>query len=250
MSRSCCSTQCTCTAPACQMLLGMHNSAAQATPHLRGPAPGPPWSQLLLQVLLLQCSLLPDRQTQHAEHHWGAGPTTRAASAWLPTLPCPSTQGRHRSGRLPALQCHTCSIQEAIPTLAQCSAQCVCRALSDYENALYGPEFADPRLGWRKFANETTFLDWFIVTEIVKNAKHGYHSTVWMSKVGHPAAQPWILCIHIPVYMYIHMTYTYIHKAGVAAPQLMTALTCAAASCRAAQGTGLALNQTVSSART
>ena len=78
--------------------------------------------------------------------------------------------------------------------LAWCTLQRVCRALSDYEGALYGPDFADPRLGWRNFANETTFLDWFIVTEIVKNAKHGYHSTVWMSKVGDPlAALPWNL---------------------------------------------------------
>lgn len=73
-----------------------------------------------------------------------------------------------------------------------------CRALSDYENALYGPNFADPASGWRKYANETTWLDWFIVTEIVKNAKHGYHSTSWLYKVRrldlvHNASPAWYM---------------------------------------------------------
>ena len=43
----------------------------------------------------------------------------------------------------------------------------------------------DPVNGWRKFANPTTFVDWFLVSEIVKNAKHTYHGTSFANKVCH-----------------------------------------------------------------
>lgn len=61
--------------------------------------------------------------------------------------------------------------------------QCMCRALSNFETALFGPTFTDPAQGWRQYANETAFADWFILEELVKNAKHSYHSAAFMYKV-------------------------------------------------------------------
>lgn len=42
----------------------------------------------------------------------------------------------------------------------------------------------DPVNGWRKYANQATFIDWFLVQEIIKNAKHTYHGTSFTNKVG------------------------------------------------------------------
>ncbi|KAK9806301.1 hypothetical protein WJX72_009366 [[Myrmecia] bisecta] len=54
--------------------------------------------------------------------------------------------------------------------------------LNQFEAALYGPNFADPAVGWRQFANETSFADWFLANEFIKNAKHTYHGGMWMHK--------------------------------------------------------------------
>ena len=37
---------------------------------------------------------------------------------------------------------------------------CLRSYLNQFENALYGSAFADPVNGWRKYGNETTFIDW------------------------------------------------------------------------------------------
>jgi hypothetical protein len=59
------------------------------------------------------------------------------------------------------------------------------RYLNDFERALFGPTFTDPSAGWRKYAVERSFTDWFLSTELVKAAKHAYHSPPLMYKVGH-----------------------------------------------------------------
>ena len=59
----------------------------------------------------------------------------------------------------------------------------MCRSLDAFEEALYIPDFADPVTGWRLYANETAFADWFLLEELVKNAKHSYHSAAFMYKV-------------------------------------------------------------------
>lgn len=41
--------------------------------------------------------------------------------------------------------------------------------LQDYEDALFGPDFADPVLGHRGYADVDSFIDWYIVEELVKN---------------------------------------------------------------------------------
>jgi hypothetical protein len=43
--------------------------------------------------------------------------------------------------------------------------------------------FTDPTNGWRKYADESAWIDWWITTELVKVPKHGYHSALFMHKV-------------------------------------------------------------------
>ncbi|KAL3138924.1 hypothetical protein ABBQ32_005741 [Trebouxia sp. C0010 RCD-2024] len=54
--------------------------------------------------------------------------------------------------------------------------------MNDFEAALFAPNFKDPVEGWRKFANPVTFVDWFLIMEIAKNAKHTYHGTSFANK--------------------------------------------------------------------
>jgi hypothetical protein len=35
--------------------------------------------------------------------------------------------------------------------------------LRDFESALYGPNYADPTSGWRKLANQTSAIEYFLV---------------------------------------------------------------------------------------
>ncbi len=41
--------------------------------------------------------------------------------------------------------------------------------VQDYEDALFGPNFSDPVLGHRGYADVDSFIDWYIVEELVKN---------------------------------------------------------------------------------
>lgn len=50
-----------------------------------------------------------------------------------------------------------------------------------FENALHGDNFQDPALGWRNFADENSFIDYFIVNEVSRNVD-GYHISTYMYK--------------------------------------------------------------------
>ncbi|DBA72087.1 TPA: hypothetical protein ACH3X2_010812 [Trebouxia sp. C0005] len=54
--------------------------------------------------------------------------------------------------------------------------------VNNFEAALFGPNFMDPVTGWRMYGNPTTFVDFFLTTEIIKNAKHTYHGTSFANK--------------------------------------------------------------------
>ncbi|DBB02648.1 TPA: hypothetical protein ACH3X3_011616 [Trebouxia sp. C0006] len=54
--------------------------------------------------------------------------------------------------------------------------------VNSFEAALFGPNFMDPVIGWRMYGNPTTFVDFFLTTEIIKNAKHTYHGTSFANK--------------------------------------------------------------------
>ena len=59
-----------------------------------------------------------------------------------------------------------------------------CRYLNDFETALYSSSFTDPAKGWRQYANETAWVDWFLSIELIRNVKHSYHSSAFLQKVA------------------------------------------------------------------
>ena len=50
------------------------------------------------------------------------------------------------------------------------------------ENTLYSPDFADPVEGYNKYINTTTFINWFLVNELLKNNDAVFFSSVFMYK--------------------------------------------------------------------
>ena len=52
---------------------------------------------------------------------------------------------------------------------------------NDFEAALGSPTFANPQTGWRQFANESSFIDFFLATEITKNPD-SYRGSTFMYK--------------------------------------------------------------------
>lgn len=53
--------------------------------------------------------------------------------------------------------------------------------VNTFESALAGPNFGDPNLGFRQYADEGTFIDYFLVNEISKNVD-GYRLSTFIHK--------------------------------------------------------------------
>lgn len=53
--------------------------------------------------------------------------------------------------------------------------------VDSFETALSGPAFADTALGWRRFADEGSFIDYFILNELSKNID-AYHLSTYFHK--------------------------------------------------------------------
>ena len=53
--------------------------------------------------------------------------------------------------------------------------------IDDYEDALYGPDFAHPGLGYRAFIDVPSFIDYFIVNEVCRNGD-GFKKSCFFSK--------------------------------------------------------------------
>ncbi|MCH8557137.1 MAG: CotH kinase family protein [Balneolia bacterium] len=53
--------------------------------------------------------------------------------------------------------------------------------MSDFEDALYGPQFADPAVGYEKYINVDSFIDHFLHTEFLKEID-GYRLSTFMYK--------------------------------------------------------------------
>lgn len=50
------------------------------------------------------------------------------------------------------------------------------------ENTLYSPGFSDSVTGYRQYINEETFINWFLVNELMKNNDAVFYSSVFMYK--------------------------------------------------------------------
>lgn len=53
--------------------------------------------------------------------------------------------------------------------------------INDYETALYGSNFADPNLGYRAYIGVTSFIDYFLISELTRNVD-GYKKSRFFSK--------------------------------------------------------------------
>lgn len=60
--------------------------------------------------------------------------------------------------------------------------------ISDFENAVWGPNFADPQLGYQAYIDATSFYDFFIMQELGRTVD-GYRSSSFMHK--HKAGGAW-----------------------------------------------------------
>lgn len=58
--------------------------------------------------------------------------------------------------------------------------------IDDFETALYGTGFADPDTGWRAWADEASFVDWYIVQELFANSDSALWSSckMWKARDG------------------------------------------------------------------
>lgn len=53
--------------------------------------------------------------------------------------------------------------------------------VDSFENAFNSPQFQDPQNGWRRFADESSFIDYFFINELSKNVD-GYRLSTYMYK--------------------------------------------------------------------
>ena len=51
-------------------------------------------------------------------------------------------------------------------------------AVSRFERVLYGPDFADPELGYRKYVDVARLIDWYLVEELFANQDSNFQSSV------------------------------------------------------------------------
>ncbi len=53
-----------------------------------------------------------------------------------------------------------------------------------FEDALFSPGFRDPNTGWRKYADERTFIDHYLVHELTRNQDYFFSSTFFTKERG------------------------------------------------------------------
>ena len=56
----------------------------------------------------------------------------------------------------------------------------VATKVQDFEDALYGSDYRDPDHGYRAFVDVDSFVDWWLVNELMKNLDSPYNNSIWM----------------------------------------------------------------------
>ncbi|MCL2814273.1 MAG: CotH kinase family protein [Oscillospiraceae bacterium] len=54
--------------------------------------------------------------------------------------------------------------------------------VNETENAIFAENFKDLENGYRKYIDTATFIDWYLVNELFKNADSGFHTSVYFYK--------------------------------------------------------------------
>ena len=65
-------------------------------------------------------------------------------------------------------------------TLTQYQKEQIQASLTQAETTLFGDNFTHPVDGWRKYLDEDTWVDWFLINEIAKNGDGNFYSSCYM----------------------------------------------------------------------
>jgi len=65
--------------------------------------------------------------------------------------------------------------------------------MNDFEAALYGPAWLDPATGYARFIDRDSFIDWYLVNELLKNVDSNFFSSCKLVKSADTAAAPGLL---------------------------------------------------------
>ena len=55
--------------------------------------------------------------------------------------------------------------------------------INEFENVLMGPDFADPESGYAKYIDIDSFIDWYLISEIVKNQDSKSFSSIFLNVI-------------------------------------------------------------------
>lgn len=66
----------------------------------------------------------------------------------------------------------------------------ITRYLEDADEAVFADNFADPVNGWRKYIDEKSLIDWYIVQELTKNLDANLYTSCFMYKTRDTATAP------------------------------------------------------------
>ncbi|MBQ8047145.1 MAG: CotH kinase family protein [Prevotella sp.] len=72
------------------------------------------------------------------------------------------------------------NVKEPAIAAGDASYNYITNYLSEADKALYGSDFTDPENGWRKWIDEESFIDWYIINEIAKNNDAIFLSSCYM----------------------------------------------------------------------
>lgn len=53
--------------------------------------------------------------------------------------------------------------------------------LAEFESVLYGEDFADPEIGYARYVNVDSFVDWYLVEELFKNVDADFYTSCWFT---------------------------------------------------------------------
>ena len=73
------------------------------------------------------------------------------------------------------------SIEEPATAAGAEAYEYISRFLSAADSVLFSDGFADPASGWRRYMDEDTFADWYVVNEVARNNDAAFYSSCYMS---------------------------------------------------------------------
>ena len=55
--------------------------------------------------------------------------------------------------------------------------------ISDFEKALFSDEFKDQKIGYKKYIDIESFIDWYLISEITKNVDSQWYSSIYLNVI-------------------------------------------------------------------